>query len=78
MSFFLHPTDRHEVIKNLYELSSNKSPDFDNIPVNVVKGVGEAIANALAHIFNLSLQLGAVPKKHESCQSYPSLQIWLC
>ena len=52
-----------ELKRAFFSLKPNKTPDYDNINVNVVKKVyGESKA-PLMHIFNLSLSTGIFPNK---------------
>ncbi len=50
-----------EVLKQLDELKTNKSPGPDRFYPTVIKQVKHEIAKPLAQIFNKSLQSGAVP-----------------
>lgn len=60
-SFFIAPTDREEVLQLIKNLSSNSSPGLDNLDNRILKAVGEWIADPLAIIFNLSIELGIFP-----------------
>lgn len=57
-SFFLAPTDQHEVYSTFMNLSNSKALDSDNLQIKPIKFVLETIAPVLAHIYNLSFKKG--------------------
>ena len=52
-----------ELKRAFFSLKPNKTPDYDNINVNVVKKVYRESKAPLMHIFNLSLSTGIFPNK---------------
>ena len=60
-SFFLNPTNVHEVTDTVRTLKRSKSSGFDEISVNLLKKIIHPIASPLTYIFNLSISTGRCP-----------------
>lgn len=60
-SLFLEPTDPHEIISIINNLKTGSAPGLDGITPLLLKTIKNAIAEPLAHIFNLSIGNGVFP-----------------
>jgi hypothetical protein len=60
-SFFLTPVCMNEIVKILKGFNDCKSSGIDGISVKAIKLVSKLIAPVLAHIINLSFELGIFP-----------------
>lgn len=60
-SFFLHPTDNHEVRKLILELKNDSAPGLDGCTPILVKKMVEAVISPFTYICNLSLSSGIFP-----------------
>ena len=72
-SIFLDLTNEQEVIELVYDLRMGAAAGYDNVPIAIVKDTIRLIAEPLAHIINLSIQSGIVPKKIEDSTSDPHI-----
>ena len=61
-TFFLQPTNYHEILSIINKLKNKVSPGIDNISNNIIKNIGAFIADPIAHIFNLSIEKSVYPK----------------
>ena len=73
-SFFLYPTNDHEVLGIIRSLR-NSAAGIDNISTKVLKHVAHIIIKPLTHLCNLSLSLGAVPKGLKSAKITPIFKV---
>ena len=70
-SFRFHPTGIYEVLAVLKKLKSKASSGIDGISSKVLKALPNNFIEALAHIFNLSLEKGHFPSKFKSAKIIP-------
>ena len=54
-------TDENEVICEIHNLKTKKSPGYDEIKPSIIKVSSLCLAKPLAHIINTSFQTGVVP-----------------
>lgn len=60
-SMFLGPVDTHEILSVIKKIKNKKSSGWDEIPMFLIKRVGETLAPHLAYIFNHCLTFGIFP-----------------
>jgi len=60
-SMFLNPVTSEEITGIIHKFPNNKAPGNDNINPKILKAIAYFIVDPLAHIFNLSFLLGAIP-----------------
>ena len=60
-SIFLFPVDAVQVRSVILSLNNCKSCGVDDVPISVIKGVADIIAQPLAHCINRSLEMGVFP-----------------
>jgi len=70
-SFFMEPTSPSEIQNIISNLKSKQSQDCDNLSTRLIKYIGDAIADPLAHIVNLSLSTGLVPSNMKIAKVIP-------
>ena len=65
-----------EEFKNaFFSLKTNKSPDHDNIHVNVIRNLYNELKTLLMNVFNLSLNTGIFPDRMKVPKVTPILKI---
>ena len=57
-SFFITPTDKHEIIKIIMDISINKATGPNSIPTNLLHIIKDNISGHLSDIVNLSFRTG--------------------
>ena len=70
-SFFISPTNTHEVTRVIDKLKSKNSTGFDNISNKTLKFFKNEIAAPLAILFNKSFQSGIVPDSMKLAKVLP-------
>ena len=60
-SFFINPTNKHEIVNTISSLDKNKSVGPDSVPYNILILLNNEIFNPLKDLFNLSLSSGIFP-----------------
>ena len=70
-SLFFNPTTKDEIITIAQSLASGKATGFDNILMSIIKESIQIIAEALAHIVNLSISNGIVPDQMKIARVVP-------
>lgn len=70
-SFFLYPTDLHEVYTCIRSLKNKQSVGADQVPICILKTVSEVIAYPLSHIINMSFKNGEFPEALKVAQIKP-------
>lgn len=60
-TFFLSPTDEHEVKKIIKSLNNTNSTGYDEIPTNIIKVCSDELAPILAQLINLSFEHAIFP-----------------
>jgi hypothetical protein len=60
-SFALEVITENELLADLDNLNTNKSPGHDEISPKIIKIIGQEISKPLTHIFNLSFSFGIIP-----------------
>lgn len=70
-SCFLEPFEDHEILQMINNMKNNVSVSIDEIPMILVKTVGEVIAPYLSEILNISLQVGVFPNVLKIARTVP-------
>jgi len=70
-SIFIYPVTEEEVIDLIKSLKGKPTSGDDDIPENLVKQCMYLIKGPLAHIYNLSLNLGVFPDKWKTARVKP-------
>ena len=70
-SFFLAPTNIHEILTTVRSLKSSKSTGHDGLSVHLLKQIIYYIALPLTHIFNLSISTGQCPNSFKIAKVIP-------
>ena len=69
--FKFRPVSSLEVFKILKSIKCAKSTGIDGIPPRLLRDARDAIASPLAHIINLSMELGQIPSEWKSTKIVP-------
>ena len=70
-SFFFSPIIETEVLEEINNLPTGKSPGIDGIPSKVIKASVTPILGPLTHIYNCSFQQGIVPSPFKVAKTIP-------
>ena len=70
-SIYLTPVTAEEIIRMVTGFKINKSPGPDDISPRILKLVIDEIADALAHLYNLSFSTGTVPESLKTAKVIP-------
>ncbi|XP_028166266.1 uncharacterized protein LOC114357040 [Ostrinia furnacalis] len=62
-SFYVTPTDTHEIIRIIGSLKNSKSFGYDGIRTDILKGVAQLISSPLSYLINMSFEQGLFPKQ---------------
>ena len=60
-SVILQPTDEHEIMEIIARLNVNKSPEYIDLPVILIKQSKFLISQYLASSFNSNIEAGSYP-----------------
>ena len=69
--FKFRPVSSLEVFEILKSIKCAKSTGTDGIPPRLLRDAANAIASPLAHIINLSMELGQIPSEWKSAKIIP-------
>ena len=69
--FKFRPVSSLEVFKILKSIKCAKSTGIDGIPPRLLRDAADVIASPLAHIINLSMELGRIPSEWKSVKIVP-------
>ena len=70
-SFFITPTDEHEVLKVISKLKPKRSAGYDNISAWFIKQTAHLLIKPLTHIINNSFSRGKFPEKMKLAKVVP-------
>lgn len=70
-TLFLYPTDKHEIFRYIMKLPNKYSTGLDEIPIFIIKVIGESVCEPLAHIINNMFQSGVFPEKLKRAKVIP-------
>lgn len=70
-SFFLHPTNRTEILNAICDLKGKHSVDVDGLSNFFIKKTKHHICDVLSHIINLSFSTGIFPDIYKSAVVIP-------
>jgi hypothetical protein len=60
-TFFITPTDAHEVLQTIFSLKNSKAYDLYDISTEIIKSVAHSIKEPIAYLFNVSILEGIFP-----------------
>ncbi|XP_065683390.1 uncharacterized protein LOC136096149 [Hydra vulgaris] len=70
-SFFIKPTDEHEISKIVDSLDSNKGSGPNGLPVKILKLLKTELSRILSNIFNTSFSSGIFPENLKTAKVIP-------
>ena len=68
---FLEPVDIHEILTTIDQCKNKRSEDYNNLSMNVIKGISQSVIQPFTHICNLSFSTGVVPKNMKIAKVIP-------
>ncbi|CAG9106505.1 unnamed protein product [Plutella xylostella] len=60
-SFYLSPTDPHEIGRHIRGLKTSSAPGLDGFNTRLIKEISQSVVTPLSRIFNLSIETGVFP-----------------
>ncbi|XP_065671749.1 uncharacterized protein LOC136089625 [Hydra vulgaris] len=70
-SFFIKPTDEHEISNIINSLDANKASGPNGLPVKILKLLKTELSRILSNIFNISFSSGIFPENLKTAKVVP-------
>ncbi|XP_065642786.1 uncharacterized protein LOC136074400 [Hydra vulgaris] len=67
-SYFIKPTDKHEISKIINSLDANKASGPNGLPVKILKLLETELSRILSNIFNISFLSGIFPENLKTAE----------